>query len=90
MKKFRDLSEQHREKGRFKPVEPHNVSNVSGASPRPESDSANVKLKEAIKDKFDIGEYDQEGDMAKSDLRSIIANAQKMHDMLDDADKLPE
>ena len=35
-------------------------------------------IKEAIKDKFDIGEYDQEGDMAKSDLRSIIANAQKM------------
>jgi hypothetical protein len=47
-------------------------------------------LSEAIKDKFDIGEYDQEGDMAKSDLRSIIANAQKMHDMLDDADNLPE
>jgi hypothetical protein len=48
------------------------------------------ELSEAIKDKFDIGEYDQEGDMAKSDLRSIIANAQKMHDMLDDADNLPE
>jgi hypothetical protein len=38
----------------------------------------------------DPGEYDQEGDMAKSDLRSIIANAQKMHDMIDDADNLPE
>jgi len=48
------------------------------------------EIKEAIKDKFDIGEYDQEGDMAKSDLRSIIANAQKMHDMLEDADNLPE
>ena len=47
-------------------------------------------IKEAVKDKFDIGEYDQEGDMAKSDLRSIIANAQKMHDMIDDADNLPE
>ncbi len=33
------------------------------------------QVKEAVKDKFDIGEYDQEGDMAKSDLRSIIANA---------------
>ena len=47
-------------------------------------------IKEAVKDKFDIGEYDQEGDMAKSDLRSVIANAQKMHDMIDDADNLPE
>lgn len=45
---------------------------------------------EEVKDKTDIGEYDQEGDMAKSDLRSIIANAQKLHDMIDDADNLPE
>jgi hypothetical protein len=45
---------------------------------------------EAIKDKFDIGEYDQEGDMAKSDLRSIMANAKKMHDMIKDDDNLPE
>ena len=232
MKKFKNLFEQHREKGRFKPVKPHNVASVAVTSPRPTSDSANVKLKEdlrqwfnpkhpkggwkrinskgeavgpcarepgepkpkcmsnekraklnkkerasavaskrkhdpnperkgapinvstfgkgkisedmenlneknvptspekwaqakaqakskfdvypsayangwaakkykemgggwksvseAVKDKFDIGEYDQEGDMAKSDLRSIIANAQKLHDMIEDADNLPE
>jgi hypothetical protein len=48
------------------------------------------EIKEAVKDKFDIGEYDQEGDMAKSDLRSIMANAQKLHDMIEDADNLPE
>jgi hypothetical protein len=48
------------------------------------------EIKEAIKDKFDIGEYDQEGDMAKSDLRSIMANAQKLHDMIEDTDNLPE
>ena len=48
------------------------------------------EIKEAIKDKLDIGEYDQEGDMAKSDLRSIMANAQKLHDMIEDADNLPE
>jgi len=47
-------------------------------------------IKEAIKDKFDIGEYDQEGDMAKSDLRSIMANAKRVHDMLEDNDNLPE
>ena len=90
MKKFREISEQHREKGRFKPIEPKMVKSTDVVSPRPTSDSANVKLKEAIKDKFDIGEYDQEGDMAKSDLRSIISNAQKLHDMIDDADNLPE
>ena len=47
-------------------------------------------IAEEKKDKYDEGEYDREGDMAKSDLRSIIANAQKMHDMIDDADNLPE
>jgi uncharacterized protein YecT (DUF1311 family) len=48
------------------------------------------EIKEAIKNKFDIGEYDQEGDMAKSDLRSIMANAKRLHDMIEDADNLPE
>ncbi len=48
------------------------------------------ELSEAVKDKFDIGEYDQEGDMAKSDLRSILANAKRIHDMLEDDDNLPE
>jgi len=48
------------------------------------------ELSEAVKDKFDIGEYDQEGDMAKSDLRSILANAKRVHDMLEDDDNLPE
>jgi hypothetical protein len=47
-------------------------------------------VQEAVKDKFDIGEYDQEGDMAKSDLRSIIMNAKRVHDMLQDSDNLPE
>lgn len=45
---------------------------------------------EEVKDEYDEGEYDREGDMAKSDLRSIISNAQRLHDMMDDADNLPE
>jgi len=45
---------------------------------------------EEKKDQYDEGEYDQEGDMAKSDLRSIMANAKELHDMIDDADNLPE
>ena len=47
-------------------------------------------MTEQKKDKYDEGEYDQEGDMAKSDLRSIMANAKELHDMIDDADNLPE
>ena len=35
-------------------------------------------------------EYDYEGDMARSQLQSIINNAQKVHDMLEDDDNLPE
>ena len=49
-----------------------------------------MAMQEEKKDKYDEGEYDQEGDMAKSDLRSIMANAKKLHDMIEDADNLPE
>ena len=221
MKKFKEIFEQHRKEGRFRPVKPHNVQNISLGSPRPSSDSASVKLKEDLrkwfsktdpagdwkrinskgeaigpcarepgepkpkcmsrakresltkkerasavrakrkhdpnperkgepinvsnfgkgkisenmeklnknnlfekwsqkykssidcnnpkgfsqkahcagkeknineekKDQYDEGEYDQEGDMAKSDLRSIMANAKRVHDMLEDSDNLPE
>lgn len=41
-------------------------------------------------DPADVGEYDREGDMAKSDLRSIMLNASRLHDMLGDSDNLPE
>jgi hypothetical protein len=54
------------------------------------SGSGGSRMSEEVKDKYDEGEYDREGDMAKSDLRSIIDNAQRLHDMIDDADNLPE
>ena len=38
----------------------------------------------------DKGEYDYEGDMAMSDLRSIMHNAQRLHDMLKPDTNLPE
>ena len=47
-------------------------------------------MQEEKKDKYDEGEYDREGDMAKSDLRSIIANAKRLHDMIEDSTNLPE
>ena len=57
------------------------------------------KLAMHIADKFhgsgideekDPREYDYEGDMAKSKLRSIIANAQTVHDMLKDDTNMAE
>jgi hypothetical protein len=47
-------------------------------------------VKEEIKDQADAGEYDYEGDMAKSQLRSIMANSKRMHDMLEENTNLPE
>lgn len=38
----------------------------------------------------DKGEYDYEGDMAMSQLKSVIANAQRLHDMLKPNTNLPE
>lgn len=38
----------------------------------------------------DPGEYDYEGSMAKNALRTIIRNAQGLHDMLADDENLPE
>jgi len=36
------------------------------------------------------GEYDQEGSMAKSQLKNIINHTQELHDSLEDQDNLPE
>ena len=46
--------------------------------------------KRAMQEAKDPGEYDQEGDMAMTQLRSIIYHAQELHDQLDKNDNLPE
>ena len=38
----------------------------------------------------DPGEYDEEGDMAKTQLRTIADAAKELHDMLDDDENMPE
>lgn len=48
-----------------------------------------MAMKEMIEPE-DKGEYDYEGDMAKSSLKTIIRNAQVMHDMLSAETNLPE
>jgi hypothetical protein len=39
---------------------------------------------------IDKGEYDYEGDMAMSQLKSIMSNAKRLHDMLSPNTNLPE
>jgi len=46
----------------------------------------NIRMQEAK----DPGEYDQEGDMSMTQLRSIIYHAQELHDQLNKNDNLPE
>jgi hypothetical protein len=45
---------------------------------------------ESVVEEKDEREYGYEGDMAMSQLKSIIANAQKLHDMLEPETDLPE
>ena len=45
---------------------------------------------ENVKEEKDSREYDYEGDMAISQLKSIITNAQRLHDMLKPDTNLPE
>ena len=44
----------------------------------------------SVSEAKDPGEYDQEGDMAKTQLRSIIYHAQELHDQLEKNTNLPE
>jgi hypothetical protein len=46
--------------------------------------------KQPVKEAKDPGEYDQEGDMTMTQLRSIIYHAQELHDQLNKNDNLPE
>ena len=68
MKKFKELNmnEQYREKGRFHPTIPRTVQSVATATPRKESDSADVKLKEEAGDTVNmdapVGSQHREGD----------------------------
>jgi serine protease inhibitor len=49
-----------------------------------------TKTAKRVAEAQDPREYDYEGDMAKSQLRSIIANAQTVHDMLEDETNIAE
>jgi len=51
---------------------------------------ATEKPAKPVKEARDPHEYDYEGEMAKGQLRTIIANAQRAHDMLDDDTNMAE
>ena len=78
------VTEQHVE-GRFKPVKPRNVKSAGTASPRPTSDSANVRLKEAVTvgravGRGNIYQYDRNPPPKDgSELENIPSNAKTEH-----------
>jgi hypothetical protein len=49
-----------------------------------------IKTLDQMREAKEKTEYDYEGDMARGQLQSIISNAQRVHDMLEDNDNLPE
>ena len=57
---------------------------------RPNMKTVSDVFKSIRQEAKDPGEYDQEGDMAMTQLRSIIYHAQELHDQLDKNDNLPE
>lgn len=48
------------------------------------------KFNEYLEEAKDPGEYDYEGEMAKTQLRTVLDAAQELHDMLSDDENLPE
>jgi hypothetical protein len=49
-----------------------------------------IKTLDQMREAKEKTEYDYEGDMARGQLQSVINNAQRVHDMLEDNDNLPE
>jgi hypothetical protein len=54
------------------------------------SGKSKLMTKEGDVDVTDQGEYDQEGDMAKDDIKTIVRHAQALSKVLGDDDNLPE
>jgi len=54
------------------------------------SGKSKLMTKEGDQDITDQGEYDQEGDMAKDDIKTIMRHAQALSRVLGDNDNLPE
>jgi hypothetical protein len=77
-------------KGTYKEVKHHSSATAAQTYARQLHKARGGNAELIIKEAKDEGEYDYEGDMAMSQLKSVIANAQKLHDMLKPDTNLPE
>lgn len=66
------------------------VENIMGAKMMPMMEEGGEEHHHEEEPKQDEGEYDQEGDMAKSDLQIMADAALELHGMLQDEENLPE
>jgi hypothetical protein len=73
-------------RGRGRPKGTKNVSSRAKVFQR----KSKLMTKEGDVDVTDQGEYDQEGDMAKDDIKTIVRHAQALSKVLGDDDNLPE
>ena len=72
-------------RGRGRPKGTKGAIGAKGPSGR-----SKLMTKEGDMDVTDQGEYDQEGDMAKGDIKTIVRHAQALYKILGDNDNLPE
>ena len=63
---------------------------MANQSTHPIAQHMGEDIDQTVSEEKDEREYGYEGDMAMSQLKSIIANAQKLHDMLEPDTDLPE
>ena len=84
--RFAKLDPDHQKAG---PFSTDDEEHYTVSSQEYEQQIKHVK-KRAMQEAKDRGEYDQEGDMAMTQLRSIMYHAQELHDQLNKDDNLPE
>ena len=80
-----DADTQAGPRGRGRPKGTKGAIGAKGPSGR-----SKLMTKEGEVDVTDQGEYDQEGDMAKDDIKTIVRHAQALSKVLGDNDNLPE
>jgi hypothetical protein len=80
-----DADTQAGPRGRGRPKGTKGAIGAKGPSGR-----SKLMTKEGEVDVTDQGEYDQEGDMAKNDIKTIVRHAQALSRVLGDNDNLPE
>ena len=80
-----DTDAQQGPRGRGRPKGTKQSIGAKGPSGR-----SKLMTKESNVDVTDQGEYDQEGDMAKGDIKTIVRHAQALYKILGDNDNLPE